>query len=290
MDDEHRLLEMRTLAMKYLDESANLIRQIAPKTLLTEVENWLPKRRLIDPAIFISRAICDLESKVFGKRELYLTAIAGSAMALSDDIIDSQSEITYDKVKLLENHESNYENGLLGLFKAFNYKLIRILPPDFRWEFEEIIKHYNLAQEESMKLFSPTISREEIASIKDRAGGYSVLLLHAMMYPEEKSITKTPIYLDTPSSKQEALYSYGAWLSRVDDLWDLEKDKSKGMKQLATEGIITWDSLPFETQKMKNCLRHFFPINTVNKFVEKHYSPLINYNLFIKSTQKNGDK
>ncbi len=282
MDDEQRLLKMRTLARSYLEQSVSFVREIVPRRLSEELETWLPKRRLIDPAIFINRAICDLEDHVYGELELRISVLAGSTAAVSDDIIDSQSNIPYEKLRLLGDYKENLESGNLGLFYAFNQSLVRVLPFDFRERFKEIINQYNMAQEDSSKLFDPSITKEEIIDVKDRAGGYSILLLHAMMFPDEPVMMYNPKYLRHPTSKQETFYIFGAWLSRVDDLWDIRKDKLNGMKQLATERIVTWKSLSSETQRMKECLEAFFPRKRVEGMIEEHYSSLINSEMFDK--------
>ena len=282
MDNEPRLLAMRELAKSYLEQSVDFIRDVVPRRLLAELDAWLPKRRLLDPAIFINRAICDLEDHVYGERELKISILAGSTAAVSDDIIDSQSDISHNKLRLLEDYERSVEGGNLGLFYAFNQGLLRVLPSDFRARFKEIIDQYNRAQEDSAKLFDPSITKGEIIDIKNRAGGYSILLLHAMISSGERIIVDNLDYLRYPMTKQEALYTYGAWLSRVDDLWDIRKDRLKWMKQLATERIITWESLPSETQRMKEGLETHFPRTSVERVIEEHYAPLIDMEIFTK--------
>jgi len=273
---------MRILAEGYLKQSERFIRAVTPKRLLAELEDWLPKRRLVDPAIFINRAICDLEGHVYGEQELKILALAGSAAAVSDDLIDSKSDIPYEKLRLLGNYEGIEESGNLGLFYAFNQGLLEALPVNFRKKFKEMIREYNKAQEDSARFFNPLITREEITDIKDRAGGYSILLLHAIIFPNESITVSNPDYKRYPKTKQEALYNHGAWLSRIDDLWDIEKDRARGMKQLATEGIITWESLSDETQRMREGLEAHFPKDRVRMVMKRYYAPLIDREMFRK--------
>ncbi len=282
MGNEQKLLAMRALANSYLKQSKSLLREVVPIGLLAELEAWLPKRRLMDPAIFISKAMCDLEGYIYGERELKISVLAGSTAAVSDDLIDSQLDIPHTKLRLLKDYRGIVEDGSLGLFYIFNRALLGALPTYFRERFKETIRGYNKAQEDSTRLFDPTITRDEIINIKDRAGGYSILLLHAMIFPHESVIVNNPNYQRNPLTKQEALYNYGAWLSRVDDLWDATKDSSRGMKQLATEGIATWESLPAETQRMKEGLETHFSRTRVKSMIEEHYTPLIDIEIFTK--------
>ena len=282
MDNEQKLLAMRKTAKIYLKRSESIIREVVPSILSKELETWLPKRRLMDPAIFISKAICNLEGHIYGERELRISVLAGSAAAVSDDLIDSKSNIPCNRLRLLEDYGRNVESGSLGLFRAFNQGLLGTLPTDFREQFKETIRQYNKAQEDSAILFYPLITRDEVMDIKDRAGGYSILLLHAMMFPNEGVMVTNPNYQRNPITKQESLYNYGAWLSRVDDLWDATKDGSRGMKQLATERIVTWESLPTETQRMKKGLEAHFSRARVKDMIEEHYAPLIDIEIFTK--------
>ena len=67
MKNEQRLLAMRTLAKDYLEQPVSFIKEVVPRRLSTELDAWLPKRRFIDPAIFINRVICDLDACAFGE-------------------------------------------------------------------------------------------------------------------------------------------------------------------------------------------------------------------------------
>jgi hypothetical protein len=282
MDNEERLLTMRKLANDYLIQSRKIIEPFVPSRLSTVFERWLPKRRMMDPAIFINRAMCDLECSIFGDRELEISVFAGSTAAISDDLLDYQLGIDYDKLLLLGDYKETEDKGELGLFSVFNQRLTNSLPSNFRDRFNKTIVEYNRAQRDSKKLLDTEITREEIVDTKNRAGGYSILLLHAMIYPEESVNITCPDYRRVPSTKQEALYNYGAWLSRVDDLWDIDNDVSKGMKQLATEGIILWETLQEETERMKSGLKFHYSSERVEEMILRHYSPLIDRKIFAK--------
>lgn len=281
MDNEQKLLRIRESAAEYLVESADLIRYIVPDNLLADLEGWLPGRRYMDPAIFISRALCDLEGREYRDLEFRVSVLAGSAAAISDDILDERQNIPFSQIRLFEDYEGETGKGNLGLFYVFNRSLLKSLPPDFTEKFERIIKEYNLAQEDSSRLFGD-IEDEEVIDIKNRAGGYSILLLYSMLFPENSFAVDRPVYLSPPLTKHEALYTFGAWLSRVDDLWDAKKDVSKGMKQLATKGLVTWKSLPGETLRMRKCLEDYFPEERVTKMMDKHYAPLMDIDIFTK--------
>lgn len=282
MDNEGRLLEMRDLAQVYLTQSEGILRSFVPEKLSDVFEKWLTQRRLIDPAIFINRAMCDLEEKMFGDCELKVSVLAGAAAAIADDVLDFRQRTDYINLFLFGDHQETGERGELDLFYAFNQGLISLLPADFRNRFGRVIMEYNRAQQDSITLFSSKITREDIIDIKDRAGGYSVLLLHAMIFPDETVEVTNLNYQKRPATKQEALYNYGAWLSRVDDLWDIRGDSSKGMRQLATEGIVSWNSLPMETERMKTGLNKYYPSKRVEKMIVDHYSHLLDKKIFEK--------
>lgn len=282
MGDEGRLLEMRGLAEDYLAQSEGILRGFVPEKLLPVFENWLTQRRLMDPAIFINRAMCDLEGRIFGDHELKVSVLAGSAAAIADDVLDSKQGTDYSNLFLFGDHKETGERRELNLFYALNQGLMSVLPVDFRSRFGRAIMEYNRAQQDSINLFNSEITLEGITDIKDRAGGYSILLLHAMVFPDETVGVTNPNYQKRPTTKQEALYDYGAWLSRVDDLWDIRSDSSKRMRQLATEGIVSWDSLPMETERMKAGLNNYYLSRRVQEMIVKHYSPLLDRKIFEK--------
>lgn len=280
MDNEQRLLLMREEARRYLIISERILREITPDSLIRDLESWLKKRRFIDPAIFISRALFTLEGRLFGEEELGIAAIAGAAAAISDDLVDNKTEIPYERIELLQRHDTRKED-LLGLFDTFNHTLLDNLPATFQDKYKRIIFKYNEAQRDSAKLFEKSITIKEIKDIKNRAGGYSILLLHAMMFARDFEKGGMP-YSETQRRKFLTLYSFGALLSKIDDLWDEDKDRKRGIKQLATEGIITWQKLNEETERIKVRLKKHFQAERVDDMFEQHYTYLTDEDLFRK--------
>lgn len=282
MDNEQKLLLMRKEALEYLEASGKILRNITPPMFLGDLELWLKSRRLIDPAIFITRALSTLEDKLFEERVLTLATLAGAAAAISDDLIDNKAQIPYERIVLLQRNKADRSEGLLGLFDTFNNALLGNLPSTFPHQYSRLIIEYNKAQKDSARLFEDAITLNEIKDIKNRAGGYSSLLLYAIMLEGSLEQEEKKHKGRSQKKKFSELYCFGGWLSKIDDLWDEEKDREGGMKQLATEGIVTWQMLYEETEKIKKRLKGCFQADSVEKMFKEHYAYLIDEALFRK--------
>ncbi|MBA7576811.1 hypothetical protein ES708_18653 [subsurface metagenome] len=188
--------------------------------------------------------------------------------------------------KLMESKHFLFTANLMAFSafcKYFNIStLVLYIASNFNNLHSRIIYEYNLAQKDSRQLFNQNISKERIIEIKDKTGGYAILLLKAMIFPENDFEENDFVYTENPKTKNEALYSFGAWLSRIDDLWDIEKDNLIGLKQLATERVVTWDSIISETEKMKNGLKEYYPSSKVNQVIQKYFAPLIDKEIYRK--------
>lgn len=280
MDDQAHLLRLREDGKRYQVASSPIIRAAVPQYLWDDLDAWLRKRRLMDPAVFISLALCDLERLEFDAQRFERAVLAGAAAAIADDLIDVQSGVPYEETELFRNSHQRHTRGVLGVFAAVNRGLIVSVGPGFCRRFAAIINAYNQAQMDSAQLSTPSTSPTDILDIKTRAGGFSVLLLYALMFPQWDDAVSDVALVEEPGSQSEALYGFGAWLSRVDDLWDVDKDRAQGIRQLATEGLVTWNTLPGETATMVNRLRSYFRNTSVDTWLENHYAPLLNEELF----------
>ncbi len=289
LDDIRNLSMLRKNASEYSEEAVRIFNEYIKGSypnLLEEYNSWIGNRRTIDPAVFINETLCDLEGRVFDGNRKIVSFFAGAAGGISDGLVDSGS-VEPSEIFLLNT--DGYRNKTerdqhLKLFYAFNDGLANLLPVTFCRDFINVLKEYNQAQADSIRLFDKETSCEEIIDIKNRAGGYSVILLYGFLFPEagDLSMNLTECYDpngDLAKTKCEALYNFGAWLSRVDDLWDESHDKKKGMKQLATERCVTWGSLKQETDYTFNGLSRYYPSKRVARIFIEKFNPLTNKEL-----------
>ncbi len=237
---------------------------------------------MIDPALFINESICDLEDILFKDRYFAVSVFAGAAGAISDDLIDNANLDSYSQIALLipELERPVPNSDRTGLLHAFNSGLINLLPAHFIEKSNYVIRGYNKAQIDSLRLSNPKIKNAEIIDIKNRAGGYSVLFLYSLLFPKRVSTLNGVDEKYDPSerfnpSKNKAFYDYGAWSSRIDDLWDEVKDRARKMKQLATEGCITWNSIKKESKYVFEGLALYYPRRRVTKVFANYFAPLI---------------
>jgi len=249
--------------------------------LFNEYISWFGQKRNINAAVLtrtINAAVCDLEERVFDENKKYLSFFAGATARMSDDLLDN-GIVQPEEVYLLHNAPTrNGKTDSLRLFYALDSGLADLLPQDFSQDFENVIWQFNQSQTDSLRLLKGELTSQELIDIKNRTGGYSALLLYSFLFPEFGDLSKNSVGNYNPSgnpprTKTEALYNFGAWLSRVDDLWDKSYDKKKGMRQLATEGIVSWKGLKPETEYTFHGLSLFYPPERIQVFREK-FKPL----------------
>ena len=293
MTNEETLFKIREKSIRYSGRSkkelAYFINNEYPH-LHDEFEVWSKNRRMIDPAVFLGESICDLEGILFGDNYWKVSIFAGAAGEISDDLIDNGEFKENNQVSLLtpERYRSPPETKRMELFYAFDKKLGELMPSNFQNNWEKVIRGYNQSQLDSLELFNPSIGGRDIIDIRDRVGGYTLLLLHGLLLPEHLNLNEQVNEKYVPSSyssKNQVLYNYGAWTNRVDDLWDEQKDKKKNMKQLATEGCIDWKSLQIETKQVFNSLANYYIPERVNKVLINYFSPLIDKSIADKYNQ-----
>ncbi len=284
MANEDTLLRIRSKARESSFLSERILREFIVKypDLSDEFNSWLHERRMIDPAIFLAGSLCDLEGAVFEDNIFSVSVFAGASGTIADDIIEENAFEDTTQVELLIDQSHRYipNSNKMELFYAFDTGLNHLLPDGFARYNNEIISRYNKAQIDSRKLFSSSVTKENVIDIRNRVGGYTLILLHGLLFPDRISSIKDVNEEYRPSdlllsSKSQALYNFGAWTNRVDDLWDEKKDRKIGMKQLATEGCISWDTLPTETRYVSAGLSLYYPKGNVDKIFKEYFAPLI---------------
>lgn len=240
-----------------------------------EYENWKKTYRLNTVAIsgFLADQLCKLEGEKFDYEKRKIAYFGASAACISDDLIDKGIK-DFKSFRLFSKKQSGNE-----LFDMFNSNLMKLLPEGFAEKFRNIIGFYNYSQEQTSNLLKD-IESSEVLKIKNNTGGFPLILLDRMMFPEKEDLPNDfhpnydSIKKTLPLSKDEAIFNYGAMISRIDDLNDLEWDFAEGRKSLATEGLVTWKSLKEEFNYVRGGLRDFYPKKNVDNVMDI-YSPLI---------------
>lgn len=249
--------------------------------LSAEYEKWIGTYRLNTTAAsaYVAGQFCNLEGMRFNEERRKRAYLGSATACISDDLIDKTSTIKPGEVYLFDGRGQSInkdEYPALGLFYAFHSGLEGLLPGNFKSRFRGLITKYNLSQEQGRKL-NGNVNNIEIVKIKNEIGGYSFLLLHRIIFPEENDLGNgfTPFYLPKttlPATKDNAIFNFGAMFCRLDDLDDLEKDKGENRRSLATEGLVTWKSLKQDIMYVKNGFRIFYPRDRVDLFMSI-YSP-----------------
>lgn len=241
--------------------------------LRQEYERWRTTHRINTTAYcaFIAGQFCKLEGIKFDEEKRKIAYLGSAAACISDDLIDKTASIDIREVYFLDtmNHQTAKREDEQGLFYAFHSGLESLLPDDFKSRFNELIGLYNKAQMWGRKLnWHP--NHEEITEIKNGTGGYPILVLYSIIFPENNDSIRdfidfyVPQEMKMPETKANAIFNYGAMISRADDLADLELDKAEGRKSLATEGLVTWKSLEQDIKYAKKGLKKFYPEKTVD--------------------------
>ncbi|MCK5063035.1 MAG: hypothetical protein KAR23_03840 [Candidatus Aenigmarchaeota archaeon] len=243
-------------------------------------DRWSDTYRMNTTAVcaYMAYHFCRLEGVDFDSDRKKKAYVSTAAAVISDDLIDYKIVKDASEAYMLQSSGITDKNThyLKALFNAFNSYLEEILPDSFCTEFKELIEQYNLAQEKSLML-DEDISKDDIILIKNGTGGYPSLLLYSIMFPENEDHVKDidpsyPVNSKLPSKKSQAIFNYGVMVSHLDDIMDLNYDKIMGKKSLATEGIISWDSLNSDIRYVGSGLEKFYPKKNV-KDVMNLFSP-----------------
>jgi hypothetical protein len=169
--------------------------------------------------------VCNSFSDLYGR---YNTAIEEernlmyfTTTALYDEIIDTKSlpineldELFYHPEKAVAN---NFEQAAL---LHLHLELLNQVPD--KEEYWTVINNIHTAQKDSIKQFDSTTNNEDLLSITQRKGGYSLLMCRH--------------YLDLPKSKEidTCWYMLGSVIQMTNDLYDIYKDVQAGIETFAT--------------------------------------------------------
>jgi len=252
------------------------------KQLTQDNKKWRETYRLNTVAVssFVASQLCRLENLDFNVERRKIAYFGAAAACISDDIIDKNPEIDPRAFRFLDgSYNSNESNsGNTRLFYLFHSEMERLLPQSFATNFKNLIAKYNQFQELAGDL-RKDISQNEVLNIKNGTGGYPILLLHRMMHPSDSDIQLgfSPDYdLEKnilPKTKEQAIFNYGALVSRVDDLDDLKWDLRDSRKSLATEGLVSWRSLKNDVDYVSEGLKKFYSESDVNNVMDFYSTP-----------------
>jgi len=247
--------------------------------LITEYNKWKRTYRLntVVLSAFLANQLCKLEERGFDYKRRKRAYVGASTACISDDIIDKGAIKDSRKVRLLTSTPEPLED--FRLFYSFNSCLVKLLPNDFTKRFKKLIEKYNYVQEKARTL-TKNLNPKEVLEIKNNTGGFPLILLHRIMFPEKKDLPNDfhpnydSIKETLPLSKDEAIFNYGVMISRIDDLNDLEWDIEEGRKSLATERLVTWKTLKIDVNYVGKGFRKFYSKSNVDKIMSV-YSPLM---------------
>jgi len=265
-------------------------------------EAWKKTYRLNTVACssFIAKQFFKLEGVQFDEELRKRVYVASATACVSDDLTDGSDQIDPKEVFLLDrkNHRNKTANIGQQFFYALHSGLVGILPQDFEFKFEQLIKRYNQYQEKGRGLNSD-ISPEEIIRIKNGTGGFPFLLLYAISFPE---VDDLPASFESdyslhslPETKEGAIFNYGSMLSRLDDLDDLKYDSRKNRKSLATERLTSWREIGNDIEYVRSGLERFYPKERVDSVISI-YTPVrllhltsifLNISHYLETREKN---
>lgn len=245
--------------------------------LIEEYNGWFTQRRNINAAVLtkaINEVVFDLEGKIFDEHKKQISFFAAASARIADDVLDEGLAKPEETYFLSTNPIKRNSASALLLLDALENRLRILLPKDFCQRFNETIRRYNQAQIESLELANPALSKGRLVDLKDRTGGYSALLLYSFMFPElddSASIIAgcyNPLG-NLPQTKMDAIYNWGSWLSRIDDLWDVKGDRQRGLKNLASDGLVNWRSFKQDERYVFGGLKLYYPTEKVDKVQER---------------------
>ncbi len=234
---------------------------------------WLQNRNNVVTTAgtgLLHKVICDVEGVPFHKHRRRVSYFMGASLRICDDLVE-EGNVEPQELYFFQNTTCDTQDLRMTLFHSLNSELLELLPNTFTHDFEGLIKKLNTAQEEG-KRFSGDLDPKELIDIKNRLGGYFILLFYGMMFSDRKMKDVYEVYNLTeklPSTREQAWFNFGAWFSRVDDLLDEKSDREHGIKQLATEGLTSWKSLRHEAEYVFNGLATQYPCYQVERVKQK---------------------
>lgn len=237
-------------------------------------EDWKKTYRLntVVCSAYLSKQFCRLEGNSFDEELGKRVYIASAAACVSDDLTDKSNQTDLAEVYLLDkrNHKDKPDNVEQQFFYALHSRFLHLIPSNFEVRFKNLIERYNQYQEMGRNL-TTSIRPEEIVRIKNGTGGFPFLLLYAITFPETNDLPVDfePVYSHQflPDTKQKAIFNYGAMVSRLDDLDDLEYDSRENRKSLATEGLTNWREIRGDVECVRRGLERFYPRGRVDEAI-----------------------
>ena len=169
--------------------------------------------------------VCNSFSALYGR---YNTAIEEernlmyfTTTALYDEIIDTKSLSIQELDALFYHPEKavgkNFEQ--IVLLHLHNQLLNQVQDREEYWS---VINNIHTAQKDSIKQFDASTNNEDLLSITQRKGGYSLLMCRH--------------YLDLQKSKEvdDCWFALGSVIQMTNDLYDIYKDIQAGIETFAT--------------------------------------------------------
>ena len=271
----YRMMDKYSIRARKADEIFSRYIKTNNPALISVYDEWASIKRNINcPALtsLLGERLCELEKRVFDLNKRNVSFFAGAAGRISDDLIDDRI-VSAEEVYFLGDNKKESKNSKQLLFYAFNDRTIELLPKDFMEKFSDIIKLYNDAQREGSCL-SGDYDFQRIKEVKDKTGGYPILLLYNLMNPEERdlSVNFSPNYdsqnWTLPKTKGEAIFNLGVFMSRADDVYDKEFDMKQGIKSIATESDFGWKDVRREIKYIEAGLERFYPKESIKETID----------------------
>ena len=266
------LLKAKQRISCFKTEAEQVLRELIGKSddLSTVYEKWRKTFRLntVACSAFTAYNFCEFEGTEFDEVKRRRVYVASATACIADDLMDSPACPDARQYYLFDiQQDEQVISTTENLFYFFHTELEKLAGDSFASRQSVLIKRFNKVQEAGSKL-NKGMDKDEVIRVKDGTGGYSALLLYAITLPESDALPVDfiPQYnlMIPPSTKSHAIFNYGAFLSRLDDLNDKYWDRSEGRISLASEGHISWSSLQQDIDYLRTGLSQFYPIIRVN--------------------------
>jgi len=210
------LRRSKKFAEQYLHELESRFNGKFDDNILNKVIKWNS---------ILQHFVCNSFSSLYGRVntpvEEERNLVYFTTTALYDEIIDTKS-LPVDELDELFYHPekavgTNFEQ--IVLLHLHNQLLNQV--PD-REEYWSVIHNIHTAQKDSIKQFDPSTTNEDLLSITQRKGGYSLLMCRH--------------YLDLQKSKEvdDCWFALGSVIQMTNDLFDMHKDIQAGIETFAT--------------------------------------------------------
>ena len=210
------LRRSKKFADEYLNELESRFNGKFDDTIVNKVIKWNS---------ILQHFVCNSFSGLYGRVntpvEEERNLVYFTTTALYDEIIDTKSLPIHELDELFYHPEKaigkNFEQ--IVLLHLHNQLLNQV--PD-REEYWSVIHNIHTAQKDSIKQFDASTTNEELLSITQRKGGYSLLMCRH--------------YMDLQKSKEvdDCWFALGSVIQMTNDLFDIYKDVQAGIETFAT--------------------------------------------------------